>query len=180
MEHDNPRSGIYQILNTVNNKRYIGSSKKLYYRLKQHLSKLRKNKHHSQHLQNAWNQYGEQAFRIESLIECEEKDLEFYENLIVNSYKANDPNFGYNTRLVSRSNLGCITKQNTHRSGDKYNHLTLVESIRSLPDGQRLWKMLCDCGNYTEGRANSVKFGSKKSCGCHSKYSKFHKKAFGG
>jgi len=62
-------SGIYQIRNNINGKKYIGSEKDVYGRIKTHLSLLKRGKHHSKHLQSAWNLYGEVSFSFE-LIEC--------------------------------------------------------------------------------------------------------------
>lgn len=41
-------SGIYQIYNPINNKRYIGSSINVERRLKEHLRNLEKNRHLSE------------------------------------------------------------------------------------------------------------------------------------
>lgn len=60
-----PFGFIYQIRNTVNNKRYIGSTNSIGMRRKEHLSALRREKHHSPILQRAFNKYGEQAFVFE-------------------------------------------------------------------------------------------------------------------
>lgn len=54
-------SGVYQIYNTVNGKRYIGSSIHIEQRFKEHLRNLRANKHVNAHLQSAWNKYGEHS-----------------------------------------------------------------------------------------------------------------------
>lgn len=43
-------SGIYQIYNPINNKRYIGSSINVERRLKEHLRNLEKNRHSNNHL----------------------------------------------------------------------------------------------------------------------------------
>lgn len=64
-------SGIYSIVNILNNHRYIGSSKNIRARLYQHYNKLNKNKHHSIHLQNAFNKYGQDKFIIQILEQCE-------------------------------------------------------------------------------------------------------------
>ena len=60
-------SGIYLITCTANDLIYVGSSKDLRYRKSYHFSTLRGNCHHNQHLQNAWNKYGEEAFTFEVL-----------------------------------------------------------------------------------------------------------------
>jgi len=64
-------SGIYKIVNKINNNLYIGSSKRLKRRWYIHKGQLRKNKHHSIYLQRAWNKYGEQAFEFIIIEETE-------------------------------------------------------------------------------------------------------------
>jgi group I intron endonuclease len=72
-------SGVYQIKNKTDEKKYIGSSKRLNYRIGQHKSDLRANRHINKYLQNAWNKYGEDNFEFEILeqtcdiIEAEQK-----------------------------------------------------------------------------------------------------------
>jgi group I intron endonuclease len=56
--------GIYEIVNTMNNHRYVGSSKDIYGRWVQHQRKLRTNQHHCTYLQNAWKLYGESVFEF--------------------------------------------------------------------------------------------------------------------
>lgn len=68
---DKKCSGVYMIKNVLNNHKYIGSTKNFKQRLKQHLSDLRNNKHHSPHLQAAWNKYGEKHFVFQILETCE-------------------------------------------------------------------------------------------------------------
>lgn len=53
---------IYKIINTANDKFYVGSTHNQYERFRTHRNKLRSNKHHCAHLQAAWNKYGENAF----------------------------------------------------------------------------------------------------------------------
>lgn len=47
------KAGVYQILNIVNNKRYIGSSVDIPKRWREHLHSLRQNVHCSRYLQRA-------------------------------------------------------------------------------------------------------------------------------
>lgn len=66
------RCGIYMIVNLVNGNRYIGSSKNIQQRLQTHRSELRHQYHCNDHLQNAWNKYGEKNFDYSILEFCEE------------------------------------------------------------------------------------------------------------
>ena len=59
--------GIYQIKSKQNNRVYVGSSKNIRTRWRDHRSALRKNRHGNQPLQNAWNKYGEESFQLEIL-----------------------------------------------------------------------------------------------------------------
>jgi group I intron endonuclease len=74
------KSGIYYIINTINNKCYIGSSCNLTCRQKSHWKLLRNNNHPNIHLQNAWNKYGEHVFKFEIVDEIDENDLLKIEN----------------------------------------------------------------------------------------------------
>lgn len=53
------QTGVYQILNLVNNKSYIGSAAQSFtIRWNRHIVALNLNKHHNVPLQRAWNKYG--------------------------------------------------------------------------------------------------------------------------
>ena len=72
-------SGIYQIKNITNNRRYVGSSNDVYHRFGQHKTALQNRKHFNSHLQHAWDKYGEDNFVFQFLLLCSEKDLLKYE-----------------------------------------------------------------------------------------------------
>lgn len=56
---------VYYIINIVNNKQYIGCSSNFNKRKKEHLNKLRKQKHENLYLQRSWDKHGEQNFIFE-------------------------------------------------------------------------------------------------------------------
>lgn len=64
---------IYMITNNVNGRIYIGSAVDFRARQYTHLSDLRRGKHHSQKLQNAFNKYGEASFTFAVIQEVEDK-----------------------------------------------------------------------------------------------------------
>ncbi len=106
--------GVYQILNKVNGKKYIGSSSRcIHKRWQEHLFLLRNNKHHSQYLQNAWNKHGESSFMFEII---EETNIDLCidrEQYYMDLYKSIDRNCGYNIAPTAGSNLGFKHSQRT-------------------------------------------------------------------
>lgn len=96
--------GIYQIKNTINNKKYIGQSKNIKKRWKEHQTLLKRNQHHNNHLQNAWNKYGENYFSFSIVEQCIEKELNSKEQYwieVKNTYEQ-----GYNLDKGGKGILG--------------------------------------------------------------------------
>jgi len=71
--------GIYQIVNTKNNKRYIGQSIDVLDRLAHHRNSLIRGCHDNEHLLRSWNKYGGGSFRFEPLLTCSVEHLTFFE-----------------------------------------------------------------------------------------------------
>lgn len=65
------KKGVYHIINTVNGKKYIGSTTDIEQRKKHHFTGLRSGNHRNPDLQKDYNAYGEQAFTIEIKEECD-------------------------------------------------------------------------------------------------------------
>lgn len=61
------KSGVYKILNTVTGDYYIGSSVSLYNRICSHYQNLRRKIHGNFKLQNSYNKYGENSFKVSIL-----------------------------------------------------------------------------------------------------------------
>lgn len=57
--------GIFKIVNCVNGKDYVGSSKDIYKQWGNQFSKLENNKHPNKNLQESWNKYGKDNFKLE-------------------------------------------------------------------------------------------------------------------
>ena len=100
------QSGVYQIYNPYNKKRYIGSSINIEKRFKQHKCSLRGNRHHNKHLQNAWNKYKD-ILVFEPLEYCEPEYLLELEQYYIDYYNSADRRFGYNIdRVADHANPG--------------------------------------------------------------------------
>lgn len=81
------RSGVYEIVCIVTGKRYIGSTAKSFRsRFGSHKCELRAGKHHSRHLQRAWNKHGEGAFQFNPLIFCEPNEVLTYEQMLIEAF----------------------------------------------------------------------------------------------
>jgi len=89
---------IYKIENLVNGKIYIGqTSLNPSRRRKNHLNGLKKNIHYNNHLQRAFNKYGECNFKFTVLnYATDKKTLDQLEKDYINYYHCLDPHFGYN------------------------------------------------------------------------------------
>lgn len=99
-------SGIYAILNTFNDKYYIGSATDFKYRWKLHINRLRQGDHHTPHLQNAWNKQWGFGFIFVVLEYVDIENLEEREQFWINELDACNREKGYNSRLIARSCLG--------------------------------------------------------------------------
>lgn len=99
-------AGVYEIRNTLNNKVYVGSSVNVKRRLAAHRQHLRRGQHATAHLQASWAKHGEAAFEFKQLIVCDKKDVLFYEQRIMDGFKSNQKEFGYNKRIVVETCAG--------------------------------------------------------------------------
>lgn len=94
-------TGIYEIRNRVNNKRYIGSAVNFPNRQRQHFQSLARGDHHCIALQRAHDMYGADAFEFNRLLVCSKENLIMYEQIAIDGL---DPE--YNSARVAGSVLG--------------------------------------------------------------------------
>lgn len=101
------KSGIYKIINLVNNKIYVGSAVNLFNRFKLHKSDLKNNKHCNDYFQNAYNKYGKNNFIFDIIEFVENKNsLIEKEQYWIDELNVCDRNIGYNICLQAGSTLG--------------------------------------------------------------------------
>ncbi len=97
------KSGIYQFINKVNRKRYVGSAVDLKSRCSVHFSLLVRNKHPNKHFQSAWNKYGKENFKFKILEYVSDKrKLIQKEQYWINKFKL----ISYNIASIAGSQLG--------------------------------------------------------------------------
>lgn len=94
-------TGIYEIRNTVNGKRYVGSAVNFPNRQRQHFQSLARGDHHCIALQRAYNMYGADSFEFNRLLICSKENLIMYEQIVMDALKAE-----YNSAPRAGSQLG--------------------------------------------------------------------------
>lgn len=100
-------SGIYKIINKINGKGYVGSAIDVEDRWACHRSLLLRGKHHSKHLQRAWNKDGEDRFEFILIEQISNVNLLIErEQYWIDYYKSYDDKFGYNICPKAGSKLG--------------------------------------------------------------------------
>lgn len=135
------QSVIYKIINSVNNKFYIGSTINQYERFRNHRNRLRNNKHHAKHLQAAWNKYGEDAF-IFHVIEIipEDASLQAAEDVWLQEHVGKE--YCYNKSKYSDTPMRGIAKEDHPSYGKQMAEATkqLIRNARHAQDDPRLGK----------------------------------------
>lgn len=64
------------------------------------------------------------------------------------------------------TSCGCLKNENL--VGQKFGFLTVVELLKERSKNrQKVYRCLCDCGNYVNVRSSDLKTGNTKSCGCY-------------
>lgn len=97
-------SGIYKIENLINHKVYIGQSKDVIKRLKEHTRK-----EDNKHLKNAFDKYGLDKFSFEVIKQT--YDLDYWEMYLINIYHSQDSQYGYNILPGGEGGDSEVTKQ---------------------------------------------------------------------
>lgn len=167
-------SGIYELINTVNNKRYIGQAKKIKHRWEHHISRLRKNKHQNQHLQNAFNKYGESSFKFNPIViikDATPEILNSIEELLISTYDFD--NELYNKTKFASTLLGfkfspeqkrncSIAKDKVKQAVTQYDIITL-QAIRS-------YESCCEAARVNGFRMSAIRHCAKGEQQTHKGY----------
>lgn len=103
--------GIYVWTNTVNGKVYVGQSVNVCRRVQGELKMLRNGNFHNEHMQRAWDKYGEDAFIVGQVMECEVYELNDAEAAWGTHFDALNPEHGYNIRDYGNGKMADETKQ---------------------------------------------------------------------
>lgn len=158
-------SGIYQIVNVVDGNIYVGSSKNVEGRVKQHSYLLEKNCHDNIHLQRAYNKYGEDSFEWDILIMCDVEMLMVHEQEFIDTLH---PSYNICT-IVDRPSDICLQKvseSNRMRVWSEYSRNKLSASNKGRIPSAKNRKALsaANIGNkYFKGHEHTEEWKKKMS-----------------
>lgn len=111
-----PITGVYKITCLTTGMVYVGSAVNIRDRWKKHIRDLKKQRHHSPHLQSAWNLYGQGNFEFAMIEEnIPSSDLIPREQYWIDRLRACDRNSGYNVSPTAGSTLGKNHTEATRR-----------------------------------------------------------------
>jgi hypothetical protein len=132
------QSGIYKIINKINQKIYIGSSKNIRKRWKAHRTLLNKEKHYNEYLLAAYKKYGKENFIWEVVEFINVDKLQEREQYWINFFKSSDREKGYNLCPAAYSNLGLKHTDESRRNMSlaHLGHKHTPESRKKISESQ--------------------------------------------
>lgn len=153
--------GVYGIRSS-GGRTYVGSSADVQRRWYEHRNTLRKNRHHNQYLQNAWNKYGEGFFQFIVIEECRIGELIKREQHHIDSTPDR-----YNLSPTAGSQLGIV------RSDETRARMSAAQQGRKMTDEHKANISASKKGNTnrvgtthtpeTKARISAAKKGRKMS-----------------
>ena len=120
--------GIYEIVNKINNKRYVGSSVDLYSRFRNHKAQLNNATHENPILQRAWDKYGEDAFEFRVLLLCEKSDVLGYEQQMLDC-SAHEYNIATNAYAPGTGRT--LTEEHRRKISESQKGKTITQDCRA-------------------------------------------------
>ena len=157
--------GVYKIVTKNNGKVYIGSSGDVIKRFGTHLSRMKRNVHHSPYLQNTYNKYGidnielsviEELPTINTQLEREQYWMDFY--------KSYNRKYGYNVSKIA--GLNDTGKVKVHQYTLEGNYIREWESLKEASVTHNVTSV---------GSAMNSKYGRVQAAGYQWRYFKVDK-----
>lgn len=135
-------TGIYVIINRLNGNTYVGSAVNFRRRWGIHKRHLNKGIHHSSHLQNAWNKYGEGSFSFTIERLCDRELLLVAEQEVIDLLRPEynmSPNAGPSQLGVVRSEkFKAAVRANNLKRAKRYGGVTIRQLVAEAGSVVRL------------------------------------------
>jgi len=160
------KSGVYKIINIINNRVYVGMSNDIERRIKWHKSRLKYKNHNNPILQRAYDKYGEKNFIFEVIEYCSQEKLFEREHYWCTFLNSNNKKFGYNIAITNIEGNSSMCKESREQGikvrKSKYESWHSEETKKKISQA-KIGKKMSD-----EARANMSKNAP------HKKLSKEH------
>lgn len=157
------KSGIYYIKNKINNKVYIGQSKNIVARLKEHKRDLKATRHVNWHLQKSYEKYGDCNFEYGVLEFCDIDKLDQKEVHYINSLGSMNRHKGYNLKnggsrtIFSQETLAKMAMNRKALCQDESYLIQMCWARSELSEEQvRVIKTMLFNNNHVEDIANEL------------------------
>jgi group I intron endonuclease len=150
------RAGVYEIVNIVNGKRYIGSSVNASGRMRGHERNLQLCRYGNSHFQHAWNKHGEENFIFRVLLYCNVEMLLVYEQMCLDRFKPE-----YNICSRAGNTIGYV-----HGEAARQKMSAARKGISPWNKGKSSWskgKCLSEEHKRKIGEGNKGKFVSEET-----------------
>jgi len=136
-------SGIYEIHNTLNGKRYVGGTTNLDYRRDDHFRRLARGKHANGHLQKAYDKYGKDVFEFSVLFSRAPKGiLTRLEQAAIDVIRPE-----YNIRAFARRSLGNQNWLGRKHTEETKRKMSIAQKGRTFSKASRKKMGLAQMGN---------------------------------
>ena len=139
------KSGIYQIINVINGKKYIGQSVNVEERMNEHLRELIKGTHGNRHLQSSFNKYGQEAFAFSILERCSVEKLSEREIFWIaqtqsyihgyNMTKGGEGTRGFSPSIETRAKYSANSKRRWNEPDER---LKLMRKLKKAIEAERV------------------------------------------
>lgn len=142
-------AGIYYIENLINHKKYYGSSININERLLEHKRLLKSNQHQNSHLQNSFNQYGEENFVFKTFIQVDSsgysieqiKDLILsLEQTCINFFDSTNRKNGYNQAKLTLGGASYFSEKDLENGRCKINKDQFNQIISLLQNDRKSYR----------------------------------------
>jgi len=131
---------VYEIVNEINGKKYIGSTISKARRWRQHRNKLKNNKHNNMHLQRSWDKYGSEEFEFFVMEEVQtEENLLNREDFYIKYWNYHTPEMIYNEALDAKAPAKGKTGEDAAFYGEHHTAVT-KQKISEFMKGKRVGK----------------------------------------